>query len=129
MKNLYPSVRLCRAISTFLRSRSPWAFGSLSFPLAMLLTFAISACSSDRKQAADIATPPEGQQLYEYQCARCHGPDGKADTYPMIKRLDGIGARYTLDEIIELTRRSGNVDLSPLDADELRSLAEYVASL
>lgn len=71
----------------------------------------------------------QGRRIYAAHCARCHGEDGTATGYPFIRRLDGIGKRMTLDEIIEATSATGVVDLNQFDDDELRAMALFVAGL
>jgi len=71
----------------------------------------------------------EGQRVYTLHCARCHGPDGKDETYPFIARLDGIGKRHTPEEILEATWASGFVSRDSFTPDEQRCLGLYVATL
>lgn len=80
----------------------------------------------DAQVAADYET---GKRAYTLHCSRCHGRDGKDDTYPFIARLDGIGTRMSLDEILEATWASGFVSRQSLTEEEQRGLAVYVATL
>ena len=67
------------------------AFGSV------LLVLVASACQSTGDKPAktgpgdSAAVLALGKVVYEVHCMRCHGPDGKDETYPFIARLDGIG--------------------------------------
>ena len=54
----------------------------------------------------------EGKQVYDTHCTRCHGADGKANTYPNILTLDGIGQRMTLEEKVAQLRTAENLDVS-----------------
>jgi mono/diheme cytochrome c family protein len=70
-----------------------------------------------------------GKRTYEVHCVRCHGPDGKDETYPFIARLDGIGGRMTPEEILEATWASGFVSPRSMNEDERHALGQYVATL
>lgn len=70
-----------------------------------------------------------GRRVYELHCARCHGRDGKDDTYPFIATLDGIGKRMTLEEILEATWATGFASPHQFSDEEKRGLAVYVAQL
>ena len=41
----------------------------------------------------------DGRETYRFACARCHGEDGNDDSYAYIRKLGGIGARLTADQI------------------------------
>ena len=70
-----------------------------------------------------------GRQIYDAQCARCHGLDGMDTNYPSIKTLGGIGNRASDAKIIEMTELTGAVDLHALSEKDRRALAAYVAGL
>lgn len=70
-----------------------------------------------------------GMSLYEGLCARCHGSDGKDDSYPFIKTLAGIGNRMTENQILQATENTGVVDLTRLTEEQRRALAVYVSGL
>lgn len=70
-----------------------------------------------------------GRRLYDALCARCHGSDGRSDSYPNIKRLNGIGNRLSDDKIWEGTIANGLVDLSSLNEKDRRSLVVFVSGL
>jgi mono/diheme cytochrome c family protein len=71
----------------------------------------------------------DGMAVYQAQCARCHGHDGADTAYPGIRVLSGIGNRHSEEEILEMTRRAGFVDLHALDDNARHALAIYVAGL
>jgi cytochrome c553 len=71
----------------------------------------------------------DGRASYEANCARCHGEDGRDESYPGAKSLGGIGTRHTVAEILEKTDRSGFVDLNYLRTEGKKALAIYVAGL
>lgn len=102
------------------------------------MVLCIGACSS----SPDTAAPPDaaaaadqtnllvsGRRVYNVHCARCHGPDGKDETYPFIARLDGIGRRMTPEEILEATWASGFVSPRSMNEDERYALGQYVSTL
>jgi mono/diheme cytochrome c family protein len=106
-------------------------------PMMLLAVVGVAAagCSSwgTRAQrnvpAAQTAEQGAGKLIYDTHCARCHGVDGKDDTYPFIATLDGIGQRLTLDEILEETWATGFVAPQQFSPGEQRALARYVAGL
>ena len=78
---------------------------------------------------ADVKAWIHGKAIYESQCARCHGADGLDTSYQGSKSLGGLGRRTSEAGILELTERTGVVDLSGLTAEQRRALAVYVAGL
>jgi cytochrome c553 len=70
-----------------------------------------------------------GRDVYGNNCARCHGVLGDDTNYPNIKTLTGIGKRYSLERIQEITDFSNSVDMTRFDSDAKRALAIYVAGL
>jgi cytochrome c553 len=70
-----------------------------------------------------------GREVYDAQCARCHGSDGKLEDYPGVKSLAGIGERYSETRIIEAVQNGGRVDMSGMTQSERHALAVYVAGL
>lgn len=97
----------------------------------------VAACASTDRAAQNEnddapATAEElalGKHVYDTHCARCHGADGKADGYPFILTLDGIGKRYTLERILEETWATGFVAPQQFTQDEQQAMAKYVATL
>lgn len=77
----------------------------------------------------EVALWQGGRQIYDAQCARCHGLDGTDNNYPNIKSLAGIGNRASESKIIEMTELTGAVDLHALSAKDRQALAAYVAGL
>ena len=70
-----------------------------------------------------------GREVYEAQCARCHGSDGKLEDYPGVKSLAGIGKRYPEKRILEAVANGGRVDMSGMTPAEKHAVAVYVAGL
>jgi len=106
--------------------------------LLAFLILCVAACST----TPDAPEPPAnsdtgdratvlalGRVVYEVHCMRCHGPDGKDETYPFIARLDGIGRRMTVEEILEATWASGFVSPKSMSETEREALGQYVATL
>lgn len=81
------------------------------------------------KATNEVKAWDEGKATYDAMCARCHGADGKNTNYPEIKKLDGIGNRYSEAEILRRTYLTGAVDLSGLNDARQAALANYIASL
>ena len=81
------------------------------------------------RMLAEISLWQGGRQIYDAQCARCHGLDGTDSNYPEIKSLAGIGNRATESKIIEMTELTGAVDLHALTEKDRQALAAYVAGL
>jgi cytochrome c553 len=71
----------------------------------------------------------DGRALYQAQCSRCHGDDGKDTGYPGTKSLAGIGNHMTEERILAATRATGAVDLTAYSRQLLDALAAYVAGL
>jgi mono/diheme cytochrome c family protein len=82
-----------------------------------------------RQLAEDIKAWHGGKQIYDAQCARCHGADGRDLSYPNVKSLAGIGNRHSKSEIIERTILTGAVDMSHMSESDKNQLALYVAGL
>ena len=70
-----------------------------------------------------------GKLIYNTHCARCHGADVKDDTYPFILTLDGLGKRYTLEQILEETWATGFVAPQQFSDEEQRAMAKFIATL
>jgi len=81
------------------------------------------------KIAAELTLWQGGRQIYDAQCARCHGLDGTDNNYPNIRSLAGIGNRASESKIIEMTELTGAVDLHALSAKDRQALAAYVSGL
>lgn len=104
---------------------------ALAIPILCVVTCATAP------DAPDPPTNPEtpatvlatGRRVYEVHCMRCHGADGKDETYPFIARLDGIGKHMTVEEILEATWASGFVSPRSMSEDEQEALGQYVATL
>jgi hypothetical protein len=78
---------------------------------------------------AEVKLWRNGRAAYVANCARCHGEDGREESYPGAKSLGGIGTRHTAAEILEKTERSGFVDLHYLKREGKEALSIYVAGL
>jgi len=70
-----------------------------------------------------------GREVYDAQCARCHGSDGKLEDYPGIKSLTGIGKRSSEQQILEAVANGGRVDMSGMTSAEKHAVAVYVSGL
>jgi peroxiredoxin len=70
-----------------------------------------------------------GKDVYEANCARCHGSAGQDTTYSGVKSLAGIGNRMDESEILRRTSLTGAVDMSGWTDEQSRALAAYVAGL
>jgi len=70
-----------------------------------------------------------GREVYDAQCARCHGADGTLEDYPGVKSLAGIGKRYSEARILEAVQNGGRVDMSGMTPAERHAVALYVAGL
>ncbi len=92
-------------------------------------TDAPDSTANDADAVGRAAVLTMGKRAFEVHCARCHGPDGKDETYPFIARLDGIGKRMTPAEILEATWASGFVSPRSMNEDERYALGQYVATL
>lgn len=71
----------------------------------------------------------DGEAIFKSQCARCHGEDGRDETYPGTKSLSGIGNRHSTERILDLTQMAGFVDLTALNETARRALVLFVAGL
>lgn len=76
-----------------------------------------------------------GRAAYRSACARCHGADGRSDSYPYIKTLNGLGARAGTAEIrarlhpLPLGDNQLSVRGHLFTARELDALVVYIAGL
>ncbi len=70
-----------------------------------------------------------GQAIYAAVCSRCHGKDGTDTSYPLIKTLNGIAARYDDLTIIRETAATAIVNIHQYSEEEQFGLAVFVAGL
>lgn len=86
---------------------------------------------SQQQAAADLKAWTTGRDIYTSLCSRCHGADGTDRSYAggNVKPINGLGRRYSEARILEMTERTGTVDLGNLDARLRHALAVYVAGL
>lgn len=82
-----------------------------------------------RQAAAEMERWKLGRKLYVNYCARCHGEDGRSETYPNTRSMAGIGNRYSEKQILEKTNSTASVDLSQFSRAELDAIAAFVAGL
>lgn len=104
-----------------------------------ILVLLLAACANSTDAPEDSVAKPDtggpaaelilGKRVYEVHCLRCHGADGKDETYPFIARLDGIGRRMSVEEILEATWASGFVSPRSMSEAERQALGRYVATL
>ncbi|QOY89684.1 c-type cytochrome [Paludibaculum fermentans] len=87
--------------------------------------------ATPQQAEADLQAWTTGRDIYTSLCSRCHGADGADRSYAggNVKPINGLGRRYSEDELLERTERPGTVDLSNLDARLRHALAVYVSGL
>lgn len=100
--------------------------------LVMDETLHVRRVSPTASQAsADLKAWATGRDIYTSLCSRCHGADGSDRSYAggNVKPINGLGRRYSEDELLERTERPGTVDLGNLDTRLRHALAVYVSGL
>jgi cytochrome c553 len=70
-----------------------------------------------------------GRSVWMNHCARCHGEDGRSETYVGTKSMAGIGRRLSLTEIARRANSTGSVNMSQFTRAELDALWKFVAGL
>ncbi|MGC4048464.1 MAG: hypothetical protein QM757_01960 [Paludibaculum sp.] len=87
--------------------------------------------ASARQAEADLKSWTTGRDIYTSLCSRCHGADGADRSYAggNVKPINGLGRRYSEEELLERTERPGTVDLGNLDTRLRHALAVYVSGL
>jgi mono/diheme cytochrome c family protein len=92
---------------------------------------ALGACSSGGSDTVDVAGDPElelGQEVYNTNCARCHGPDGgggvgnKLNDGVVVARFPDIADHIALIENGQGGMPAWKGTLSP---EEIRAVARY----
>lgn len=79
--------------------------------------------------ALALAEWSSGRAIWMNHCARCHGEDGRSETYVGTKSMAGIGKRLPLAEIARRTNSTGSVNMSQFTRAELDALWKFVAGL
>ncbi|WP_408141272.1 c-type cytochrome [Paraburkholderia strydomiana] len=91
-----------------------------------------SASAHDSRSSVSRSIPPvaHGATIYAAHCAACHGPSGEGAVGPT---LIGISDRFQTADIEARIREPSGIMPSlfpaPLNADDVRDVARYVASL
>ena len=97
--------------------------------IALLLLTSIGAAP-----IAAFAAEPDGSALFQANCAKCHGPDGKANT-PVSKAMKAPSLMdstiVTKGDTRMLVERIGAIDkhkpiTSKLSPEELNAIAKHV---
>ena len=87
---------------------------------------------------ASVASAAEGKEVFEANCAKCHGADGKGDTKmgKMVGVKDLTAQDLTEDQISAAIKdgvKKGDKTVmkafSDLSADDVKALVAYVKSL
>jgi mono/diheme cytochrome c family protein len=95
--------------------------------LLALLLAPLAACGGGGDDEPVADGPPDGQAIYESNCARCHGPEGEGGQGAPL----GGGAveeNLTLDEQIEVITEGRNTMPAwdeNLSAEEIEAVALY----
>lgn len=95
------------------------------------LALGLGACSSDGSGSVDISDDPElqlGQDVFNTNCARCHGPDGgggvgnKLNEGVVVARFPDIE-----DHIAVIEKGMGSMPAweGTLSPEEIRAVARY----
>jgi cytochrome c553 len=110
--------------------------GMTPYEVADLATFLESLPISDANGKGVVTNTARGRQLYEKDCAVCHGRKGEGDAsqfYPMVAAQH---YRYLLREVSFIRdgdRRNADADmvnlLKPYAATDLEAVAGYMAQL
>ena len=123
-----------------------------TYALAILISgFFISGCDSKNEQKSTdaniskaeqnmTASVPEanGKEIYDRECKSCHGSDGKMKALGKSNSIAGVTAESILQDMKGYQSKTldkhgmGNVmnlNASKLKEDEIKAVAEYIASL
>jgi cytochrome c553 len=80
--------------------------------------------------------PALGKQLYERDCAACHGPGGQGDAATFRPMVASQHYRYLLRELVNIadgSRRNSNADMvkvvKPYSSAELEAVADHMSRL
>ena len=124
----------------------------LTYALAILISgFFISGCDSKNEQKSTdtniskaeqnmTASVPgaNGKEIYDRECKSCHGSDGKMKALGKSNPIAGVTADSILQDMKGYQSKTlnkhgmGNVmnlNASKLKEDEIKAVAEYIASL
>ena len=105
----------------------------LKFFACSSIFFLLTACSSGnlRKDAGKKNTPKvEGQELFELNCAICHGLDGTAN----VSGAKDLSVSHSTDAEIMLIIKNGKNGMPPMpeiaaSKQKLQEIVEYVKGL
>lgn len=128
------------SLATVMRTRTPSA---LLFLVLAVLTLGAASCSDDSGANGDdgdrvatiadlVATGeglPEGETLYNANCASCHGGDGQGGVGPQLAGV--VADKYTPAEHVGIVvngRAAMPAFASSLDDDEIAAIVRYERS-
>lgn len=97
-------------------------------PAGLLLLCFASCGGNASEKAGGEKKPSEGKSVYEAQCVRCHGSNGKLG---LSGAKDLTVTTLTPDEMVQVISDGANGGMMPsykeaLTSEEIRAVAEYV---
>lgn len=86
------------------------------------------ACGGNTENKTVTNPPDEGKSIYEAQCSRCHGSNGKLG---LAGAKDLSITTLTPDEMIPIITHGKNAGMMPaygntLSADEIKAVTNYI---
>ena len=97
-------------------------------PAGLLLLFFASCGGNDSKKTEGGAPPSAGESVYEAQCVRCHGSNGKLG---LSGAKDLTVTTLTPDEMVQVISDGAKGGMMPgfkesLSAEEIKAVADYI---
>ncbi len=98
----------------------------------------VATMPAGKSDAAPLAAGHTGEELYKSKtCFTCHGEDAKSPILPIYPKIAGHSAEYALQQMKDIASgdraNSQSVAMKGImhlvNEDEMRALAEYVATL
>lgn len=102
----------------------------LGFLLGTTLVFALAACGGDDNAADEPAgdggaTAANGEEIFQQNCAACHGKDLSGGAGP---ELTTVGSKYSQDEIADIIENGrGAMRAGIVQGAEKDAVAEWLA--